>query len=1383
MAEYQPTQFADPSEPPSQFLDAEPLMKPDLGFGFNIPPLSPGRQWLSEHRPAKMKPYMDFDAAGGPVVRGGLEKYYPGIASKITASRNAGYSDELILFHISQKVEQSLNAGYSDGQLEKLLFYGYQEYGFFDRPIGSYLYGRPANLLERAWDYLGTSPDFETDPIKHELRAVVERAMSGFTGGLSDALQEEAAIPETIPGTIAGSAANVVGFIVGPLKLSKYIIGGRLAPTAVGLRGIGQLMAQGGATLGLAGGISSIVPALAESEDLTDTGVQILESAAISGLVGTLYPVAGAIPSKPLRLAVGLAALDYIRGRGEFSIDDVIAGIATGEIDREELADKSFAILLNLYFLNKVPSMQKQLAGLEKNAMIKRMLELKPAETEQIIMQIRAGNLIPKSPERFLDGVSKHAKIQAFGSVKNFDVAYRLLRQEQFNLAARIQADIEGKSTIRIPKALNDLARIARTFRKPTNFATAVRLKAKLTPDEKAALEQTVKGDLQKFWKGVQERDYLEKTSMLQHKSQSGKILDAMRVEKMYNAADGELQRLHSGKLRKAYQATARAIWDTSANVKKDLLKQGGALGKEAIMRHDLIRGAGSKSTMILDDALRKIYGGLSKSEEITLNRIIQSHRTIAIEKYRADIKHPAGLGLKEHQAYLDSVPKDMFGKLNQRADAYFKEMDNQLGQLYKAGIISRESYAGLLEKGVYSPRRFIQYIDPERTYTFGGKKISVWDSGIKALDEGSYKTLENNSRCLLNQVVQRTQARIFRNEANKALYELAKQMPDNKVIQLAKVQKVTKERKQVYAKPPAGYERLGVMIDGQLREMIMPEGLAKGWVSQDPAISSQAANIIGWLSGARILRPMATGLNPEFALTNLPRDIAHAWITTYEYSSHIPIAASQMAKDYVKVLPDTIMRAGRWKDYINEGGGMEFLTHMGRTKIRGQEPMKGLQRVLGYIGETSEIWTRLALRERALNNGKPPHEATWIARTYLDFSQGGSFIKAADSGVPYLNAGVQGTRGIVRAAREKPRVFIYKTAEIATLATGIYLANRYRNPECWESVSPHDKVNSFIITTPLTYTDEEGNTRHLYFKVAKDQGQKLICTIFENLMAKSLGEEIDVDQVTAAAQELITLAPQDLLPPTMDAMLGYYANKDFWRNEEIWKGPEVIPSQEYRAYTHPAFVRLGELTGMSPERAQYALEQYFTYGNIYTSMVGGGLREIMDKLPEDVKEQATADMLRQAPFLRRVLKATDPYTQYAKDVEEAKLEDATRRYIQTRTLDSMSELYYAKKTDEREIKMFIAEQPWQDRERLMQRHRRFGRLYQIPDKRWWLNLVDMPSPEAAATVFWTRWQQGDATEKKRLDKNLRQVPGLVSDRFMLRLNQLKRKGNKSKLE
>lgn len=1387
---------ADPSEPPVLAPTAV-LKEPDV---LGLPPLSPARQWLFDHRDTalNMQPYVD-----GMVFHvGDLEQMYPGVAPKIIKSRKAGYSNKQIMNNIADRVDKSLNAGYTDAMIEKNLFYAYREHGFWDRPIGSFFYGRPKNVLEKAWDYLGTTPDYRTDPIKHELRAVVERGISGFTFGLSDAAQWEAAYPETLPGTLAGSATSLIGFILGPLRLAKYIIGGRLAPTATGLRGVAQLCTEGGATLGLAGGLSSIVPALQENESLTEVSIEILESTATLALVGALYPLAGVIPTKPLRLAVGMAALDLIRGKGEFTIDDVVRGVADGTIDRDELAQKSFGYLLNLYFLNKVKPMRQQLAGLEKNAMIRKMLECNPEETESVIIQLRKANLIPRDPERFLTGLRKWDKITAFGSEKNFNNTYKLLMSEQAKLAQKIQADIEGKATVRIPKSLSALAQAARQFRKPSNFANTIKAKkVKLSETEQAALQETVKGDLKAFWKAVQDRDYLEKQSQIQHKSQAEKILDAAAAEKAYNQADIELQRLNQGGIRKVYQGVARAVWDTSATVKRDLLKQGGALGKEAIIRHDLIRGAAPKSARILQTAGDKIYSGLNKSEQIILNRIIQSRRIIAIEKYRADVKHPAGLGLKEHQAYLDSVPSKLFMRLNKRADAYFAEMKSQLAQLRKAGIISQESYRSLLEKGDYSPRNFIQHIDPERTYTFAGKKITVRDSGIQALDEGSYRALENDSRALLAQVVTRTQARLFRNEANKALYELARQIPDNGVVQLSKVLKVTKKGVPVYQKPPGGFEQVDVMIDGQPRPMLMPSGTAREWVTMTPAVSSQFANIVGWLSGAKILRPMATGINPEFALTNLPRDIAHAWITTHEYSPHIPIAAAQMirtygktapeafgihpikgakalltGKDYKTVWKDTFNRQGAWLDYINEGGGMSFLTHQGgggtyRAKVGGR--FSTLRDVLGYLGETSEIWTRLALRNQALRNGKPPYEATWIARNYIDFSQGGSFAKGLDTAVPYLNAGIQGTRGIFRAAKERPGTFVYKMAEIGTLATGLYLANKQSNPECWESVSDHDKANYFIITTPLSYQDEEGNTRHLYFRIAKDQGQKLTCTLFENMMAKYLGEDIDVDQITKAAQELITITPNGVIPPILDATLGYFANVDFWRNDEIWKRGDIEPAQEYTQFTHPAFVKLGELTGLSPERTRYALTQYFTYGNIYTSATGGGLRLIMDKLPEDVKEQTMADMLRQAPFLRRVLRATDPFTQYAKDIKDARLDDATRKYVQTRTLDSMSELYYAEKIDDTQIRQFIAEQPWQDRQRLVERHNSYGRLHGIPDKRWWLNLMGLP-PEPRAVIFWTRWQQADDAERDKLDQYLRQVPTVVSERFMIKLSQLK---------
>ena len=854
---------------------------------------------------------------------------------------------------------------------------------------------------------------------------------------------------------------------------------------------------------------------------------------------------------------------------------------------------------------------------------------------------------------------------------------------------------------------------------------------------------------------------------------------DAAKVEAMYNKADGEIELLTKTTPRKVYQTLKRATIDVSGNVKKELLKRGGETGKEAVMRHDLIRGAGPKSERIIEGVSKEIYSDLTKAEEKVLNRVIQSRRTIAIEKYKPDVKHPEGLGLSEHQAYLDNLPPKTLAKLNVKADIYFKEMNNQLGELRKAGLITEEAHQSLLKSGDYSPRNFLNHIDPERTYQLGGQTITVPDSGIKKLDTGSFESLNNNARQLLTQVVTRTQARIFRNEANVALHNLAQQIPDNGIIQSAKVIGTTKAGKPIYQKPPAGYETISVMVDGKSKELFMPTDMAKEWIVSDPAINTQVANVVGWLSGSKILKPMATGLNPGFAVANLPRDIAHVWITTHEYSPHIPVAAPQIAMDLLKVLPDTLLRKGRWNQYIDEGGGMSFLTHQGHVTGKTSGSLAMVQKVLGYVGETSEIMTRLALRERAIKNGKLPHEATWIARNYLDFSQGGQFIKAMDTGMPYLNASVQATRGIFRSASQKPGTFVYKTAQLGTLATGLYLANKFNNPECWESISERDKVNNFIITTPWSYKDSAGNKRHLYFKIAKDQSQRIVATVFENLMGKYLGDDIDIDQITQAAQDFIPIIPTQKVPPTIDAMMGYFANKDFWRNEDIWKGGQVTPREEWNAYTHPGYVKAGEVTGLSPERTRYALEQYFTSGNIYTALVSGGMSQVFKKMPVADREKETEEIITRLPIIKRAFKSTSPYEKYREKIETAKIEESTKRHVQSRKLDMMFERYYQNKTTEarKGILDTIQKEPQEDRIRLRQRFIRYGKLYQIPDRRWWLNLAEL-SPEARATIYWTRYQQAPQKEKDVLKQQLNRIPGIVSDRFKRQFLKLRRKTN-----
>lgn len=889
--------------------------------------------------------------------------------------------------------------------------------------------------------------------------------------------------------------------------------------------------------------------------------------------------------------------------------------------------------------------------------------------------------------------------------------------------------------------------------------------------------------EVQEAIRRIQNRLKTKKMVKLDKLKEELQKTDKGKVEWLYIESELNLKDKRKPSFKKTYAAAKRALVDTSGNIKKQLLKNMGERGKEAVIEHDLIAGAEGKAEAMADKAEKAIYKGLSKNEEHLLNRAIQSRRTIAISKYKPEVKHPLGLTAEEHKEFMKDIPEEV----NKRADLYFKEMEKVLDDLKAEGLIDEGAYKNLKSKGDYSPRKFIQYIDPEISYSISGRTITTPSSGIKALDEGSYNTMETNSRLLLRNVISRTQGRIFRNRANKAAYKIAKESPDNGIFEIAKVIKKTKAGKLVYQKAPGGHTKIKAMIDGQAKEMIMPDKYAKEWVTRDPLITQQMANIIGWLSGSKILKAMATGLNPGFAITNFPRDIAHVWIVTSEYSSFLPKFAFQMLNDLRQTKKDAFLRRGSFNDYVDEGGMMTFLTTQGRPIKTRVKAIKALQQYLGYSGETSEIWTRLALRNRALKKGKSPKEATWIARNYLDFYQGGSVMKAIDSGIPYINAGMQGTRGIFRAAADNPTDTLWKFAQLGALASGLFLSAYFLGKECYDRIRDRDKVNNFCIPTPFSFTDKNGNKRWLYFKIAKDQGQRIVCTIFENLIKKAMGEKINGDQVAQSIQEFIPIIPSENLPPSLDAMFGYMANRDLWTREDIWKGDKIKPREEYTSYTHPALVKAGKLTGASPERLKFSLSQVFTRGNIYTSLVGGGLSLAIKDQPEKDKRKIKAEIITRLPIIKRLASLTPPYSEKElKRAEKAKTEEATRRYKQRRELGEMANEYYRKLKDEKQkdtallnqMKTFIKAQPKEDRERLRRWVNNYGRIYDIPDRAWWLDVADMP-PETRATVFWTKYLESNQEERKELVAIAKKIPGFVSDRFKKRFNILKTKWKK----
>jgi hypothetical protein len=276
----------------------------------------------------------------------------------------------------------------------------------------------------------------------------------------------------------------------------------------------------------------------------------------------------------------------------------------------------------------------------------------------------------------------------------------------------------------------------------------------------------------------------------------------------------------------------------------------------------------------------------------------------------------------------------------------------------------------------------------------------------------------------------------------------------------------------------------------------------------------------------------------------------------------------------------------------------------------------------------------RLALREQAIQNGSTPKEATWIARNALDFGQGGTLTKAADKGIPYLNAGVQAGRGLMREFRDHPARASFKAAQVAAVAAGLAYWNRERNKEAWESISDREKEQNWIVTTPF-----QKDGKWMYFRVPKDQGARIFASIAETLTEKAQGVDVNTDKIRMAASDISPVGVSSV-PPIYSALAGYKYNKDFWRNQDIWQGRDVPPASEFTADTPPAYVQLGELTGLSPERTQSAVSKLIP-ANPYTSLMGEAWNIVA---PDDKKlNQSMAEHISKLPFARRVVRFTTP--------------------------------------------------------------------------------------------------------------------------------------------
>jgi len=909
-------------------------------------------------------------------------------------------------------------------------------------------------------------------------------------------------------------------------------------------------------------------------------------------------------------------------------------------------------------------------------------------------------------------------------------------------------------------------------------------------------------------------------------------IIEGAKIAKEYMDDARKMKRIKT--IKENYEEFIREFVDKSGNIKWDFIDYMGFKGYETVQKLVLTKGANTIAANKLKQMQKEVYAGLRTSERHVLDNLVMYTRLLDIAKAKTvkefnwPIHKKSGKQLTPSIAisYIETFPQ-MEGIspkraeiIRNRVDGYFEWMKKPLKDMLEAELISQTEYDDLI-KHKYRRIELVDIFDKEYESKVGRKPLTVYDSGVQELARGRKTDIyEPSSEIMALEVFNRSYGRIARQEANKALLDLSVSDPKNPFV-----------RSYVEGETgiPSGWQRIFVFDKGKRKALYISPKMSKEWLASSSELPYKYGRIIQWLSGTALLRTLATGIEWGFALANLPKDIMHIYYAARvwedgqwksAYSPHLPIFLPQIGMDIARVFPDVVVRGKKTQKYFDYGGGMEFLVHQGLMLRKGKHLEPGLAKhlkILSWFGETSELTTRVALKERVIRrrakeqgltveearkNKDIQREASFVARDYMDFGQGGGMTKAADNALPYLNAAVQATRGLWRTAKDNPKEFVYKTAEIGLATTLVYSAMREQCPETAKALQGSmDLQNNLCIPAGdnFAFEDERGQKRYWGFKIPLDPGQKFFKAFFDAAYDKSMGYEVDIDRITNNMLELSPVGVSSM-PPTVSAAIGYLYNKDLWRNEDVWKKTkpftyprskeELIPGK-----TSEFFIDVGKYTGISPERGQHAAEELVTSNSTWAYLMGKGYEKLFADVPKEKVEQQWAEAftkkqkinamgkiitsLKKAPIIGRFIFVTNPYSKHAKKIEEEEEVHVLERWVQNRELDRLTDGYLFEKAYKREdvVKYYKSFKDPDTRKRLRERFDFQVDIKNLPERSFWLRLRGL-APEIRASRYYDRLKNASPKEHEQLMKEKRTVTkagGFFTDSFWSELRKIRR--------
>ena len=386
-------------------------------------------------------------------------------------------------------------------------------------------------------------------------------------------------------------------------------------------------------------------------------------------------------------------------------------------------------------------------------------------------------------------------------------------------------------------------------------------------------------------------------------------------------------------------------------------------------------------------------------------------------------------------------------------------------------------------------------------------------------------------------------------------------------------------------------------------------QGLANFLNGKDAQKPGDANFIFRWmLAYNRFLGSLLTRLNPEFMLSNLPRDIFTAYFNSMQYQG---VDNNKVAKDAIAAVK-SIWKAERnpsysdpyadlYKRAASQGAlttdyGLNDPFESIKSIVKNiTDPPKQARKVINSVGKyisdmnaAFENASRVAIMKNMLEAGYSERAALNAAKTItINFDEGGTLRNSMNAMYLFYNASIQGTFGIFMAAARSPK--LQKTmVGIAFTGAIMDFINRAMSPEDDQGNNLYDQIQDYVKEHNLIIMNPAGNG---YLKIPLPYGYHAIYNLGRVTYAAGSGNEPIGKAIGSVTNSFVEgFVPLGgaanwlnyVAPTVLDPWVDLYTNETF-SGQKVWPegsgfGPQDPKSQLYWNNTPSAYNLISEL-------------------------------------------------------------------------------------------------------------------------------------------------------------------------------------------------------------